>query len=234
MTTSSDAHFRWEPYPEPPPLPLPQSALRPPTRAWEYNPFLPLIHVPSDTNNLPAIPEPPLPPPPLYTLHIPYPEPPAYTWDSEKMQWVATHPLPLPELTPRKAAVLNRPGRAPYSLHDADPIWDATVNDAEVCPVDEANILTSEVAGKPGMHKVALDIDLPAKLLPSSTPGHWHLYIDCDVPWEVYTKLLDTLVEAGVIEVGYARASKLRGYTSVRPPWMPKTEDERANGGISR
>jgi hypothetical protein len=183
---------------------------------------------------LASVPPPPLSPVPLYVIHTPYPEPPVYTWDIETGQWVAHHPLPIPGLASRRADALNQSERAPRSLDGDDPVWDAGVSvDQHICGVDEANILTSEVTAKPGMHKLALDIDLPAKLMPTTTPGHWHLYIDHEMPWEVYVKVIDALAEAGVIEKGYARASKIRGYTSVRPPWLTKTEDEKHNGGGS-
>jgi hypothetical protein len=188
--------------------------------------------VPAD--QLAEVPPAPLPHPPLYVIHTPYPEPPVYTWDVKTRQWVENHPLPIPGLTPRKAAHLNQSERPPLSLHGNDPVWDAGVStDQEVVGVPEANILTSDVLGKPGVHKLVLDIDLPAKLVPTTTPGHWHLYIDHEMPWEAYVKVIDALAEAGVIEKGYARASKLRGYTSVRPPWLPKTEDEKSKGGGS-
>jgi hypothetical protein len=188
--------------------------------------------VPAD--QLAEVPPAPLPHPPLYVIHTPYPEPPVYTWDIETRQWVENHPLPIPGLTPRKAAQLNQSERPPLSLHGYDPVWDAGVStDQEVVAVPEANILTSDVLGKPGIHKLALDIDLPTKLVPTTTPGHWHLYIDHEMPWEAYVRIIDALAEAGIIEKGYARASKIRGYTSVRPPWLSKTEDEKSKGGGS-
>jgi hypothetical protein len=188
--------------------------------------------VPAD--DLASVPPPPLPPVPLYVIHTPYPEPPTYVWDVETSAWVGHHPLPVPNLTPRRASALNQSERAPLSLDGEDPVWDAGVSvDQEICGIEDANILTSDVAGKPGMHKLALDIDLPARLLPTTTPGHWHLYIDHEMPWDAYVRILDALAEAGVIEKGYARASKIRGYTSVRPPWLAKTENERNNGGGS-
>lgn len=138
---------------------------------------------------------------------------------------------PLPDVTPRRAVRLNGNIRAPLSLDGPDPEWDATINDAEVCELAKANILTSEAQGRPGIHKFMIDVDLPVVVMPSSTPGHWHLYIDVDIEWERYVALLRALAEAGVIEVGYARASIKRGYTSLRPPWIAKREDER--GGSS-
>lgn len=72
------------------------------------------------------------------------------------------------------------------------------------------------------MHAVVLDLDVPAYLIPSSTPGHSHLYIDVEIEEELYFKLLDVLAEARVVEAGYVGASKRRGSTCLRLPWVKK------------
>lgn len=97
--------------------------------------------------------------------------------------------------------------------------------EAEVADLDTANIITSEVRGKPGRHKPVLDIDLPVKLIPSSTEGHFHLMIDKEMDWEDYQRLLWVLADIGIVEEGYASASDERGYTAVRLPWISKDED---------
>jgi len=81
-----------------------------------------------------------------------------------------------------------------------------------------------------GMHRPVLDIDLPAALIPSSTPGHFHLYIDKQLTTSAYVRLLDALAEAGIIEQGYASVSEVRGYTSVRLPWVTKNAKAAADG----
>jgi hypothetical protein len=189
------------------------------------------------------------------------PAPPPLRYDPTSNQWVAADPAsddqppalptpsdpdwsfsppdpafelsaPLPNLVPGHARTLNTHSRAPLSLTGEDPEWDALVQPIE--PADSlatANVITSQVAGAPGMHKVAIDIDLPAVLIPSTTPGHYHLYIDQIMSWEVYTRLLDALAIAGVIEFGYARASKIRGCTSLRLPWIKKDPSEKGTSG---
>lgn len=99
---------------------------------------------------------------------------------------------------------------------------------------DKATVLTSEVASeeswlKPsGMHKPVLDIDLPVKVIDSSTPGHHHLLIDKEMTWDQYKKLLDVLAEVGIIEKGYSRVSQgSRKHTAVRLPWVKKEEGRR-------
>ena len=87
-----------------------------------------------------------------------------------------------------------------------------------------ADIITSKM-GNSKWHKVLLDIDHPAFLTESSTPGHYHLWIDCSVEWEKLQVMLVAMAEAGVIEAGYAEACMARGYTSLRPPWRHKCDE---------
>lgn len=98
----------------------------------------------------------------------------------------------------------------------------------------DANTISSRMVEQPAfegipemedemvMHAPVLDIDFPACLIPSSTPGHFHLYLDKPVPWLTYRTLLEALAEAGLIEEGYMRASIDRGATYVRKPTCTK------------
>lgn len=72
------------------------------------------------------------------------------------------------------------------------------------------------------LHRPVLDLDLNAALIPSATPGHFHLYIDKLIPWEDYSNLLIALEKCGIIEAGYMQASLDRGYSSARLPTKPK------------
>jgi hypothetical protein len=97
--------------------------------------------------------------------------------------------------------------------------------------LSDANVVSSKRIA-PGAndgetrHSLVLDIDHPAWLIPSTTPGHYHLYID--VPGglneSMYFAVLELLARAGVIEEGYANASKARGYSSARLPWIEKVQ----------
>lgn len=73
-------------------------------------------------------------------------------------------------------------------------------------------------------HVLALDIDVPAHLVQSSTPGHSHLYIEVPdgIPHHRYMALLSALADAKIIEDGYARISIKRGRTDLRLPWVRK------------
>lgn len=61
-----------------------------------------------------------------------------------------------------------------------------------------------------------------AFVVPSTTPGHGHLYVDHPTTWEAYQKLLNALVDHGILEPGYVGASEDRGWTCVRLPWVRK------------
>jgi len=114
-------------------------------------------------------------------------------------------------------------------------------DDEQRTPVEDLDLavvvssrMTDEAAAKVGpwsivgalnpaeMHRPVLDLDIDAKLLPSSTRGHWHLYLDRPMSWSVYQELLVALAKAGIVESGYAAAASRRGATHVRVPWMRK------------
>lgn len=75
------------------------------------------------------------------------------------------------------------------------------------------------------MHALVLDIDVPAWLVPSSTPGHSHLYVDLSVTEDDLWDFLDKAAAIGLVEVGYVSACKSRGMTSVRAPWIVKGQE---------
>lgn len=84
----------------------------------------------------------------------------------------------------------------------------------------DADVATSLLSS--GRHAPVLDIDVPHKLVPSTTQGHSHLYLDVPMSWWRYKRLLKALAKAGIIEKGYWRASRRRGFTAVRLPWVRK------------
>lgn len=88
--------------------------------------------------------------------------------------------------------------------------------------IKDVNIISSLVDGKPGIHRPVIDLDLSAALIPSSTHGHYQLYIDRELPWEIYLDLLRAMERAGIIQPGYLAASEERGHTAVRLPWVKK------------
>lgn len=90
-------------------------------------------------------------------------------------------------------------------------------------PSDEhpANLVSSLATD--GQHYPALDIDIPMKVVESSTPGHWHVYFPTvALTWGQYKDLLDALANAGILEQKYVDHSKIRGQTLLRPPGVDK------------
>jgi hypothetical protein len=59
-------------------------------------------------------------------------------------------------------------------------------------------------------------------LIPSSTPGHFHLVIERAMTWRSYKRLLKAMTRAGLLEKGFTTMAIRRGYTSVRVPWVKK------------
>lgn len=114
--------------------------------------------------------------------------------------------------------------------------WRGTSNDPDMATdrvrmdLADADVVSSALLGSDGepsdRHMVLLDIDHPAWLVKSSTPGKFHLYIEVPngIAWLDYQLLLDSLADCGVIEEGYANASKQRGATMLRLPWVKKEQ----------
>jgi hypothetical protein len=95
-------------------------------------------------------------------------------------------------------------------------------------PEMEANVVSSLTTD--GRHMPALDLDVPASLLPSSTPGHWHLYIDVPMSWWRYRRLLHQLYKAGIIEKGFYELAMSRKQTFVRRPGITKQNEAAFHG----
>lgn len=78
-----------------------------------------------------------------------------------------------------------------------------------------------------GGHSPVLDLDFEAALVPSTTPGHYHLYLDGLVlDDDTYAGLLEDLALAGVIQEGFANQYERHGQTFLRPPGVMKDPDD--------
>ena len=87
-------------------------------------------------------------------------------------------------------------------------------------PEEEANLISSKTES--GRHAPALDLDLPSRLVPSSTPGHYHLYVDVELSWPRYVILLLGLTLSGLMGPSYFAHSLRRRMTLVRKPGVRK------------
>jgi len=108
---------------------------------------------------------------------------------------------------------------------------DPMVNLEETKNLNEADIVTSqgrltefeEEFGLTPKHMVMFDCDVPVVVVPSSTPGHSHLYFPSSyVSKDMLFVLFDALADAGIVERGYVAASKARGFAALRLPWVHK------------
>lgn len=88
--------------------------------------------------------------------------------------------------------------------------------------VSQAQLISSELSARPGFHYLAIDVDMSAALVPSSTEGHYHLLIGHAMSWPTYEKVLVALNEAGIISDGYLGVAQRRKRTDLRTPWTHK------------
>jgi hypothetical protein len=129
-------------------------------------------------------------------------------------------------------------GHAFARIQDLSANSDGTLIHADT-PAEptEANLITSRALDQEGtldgtikrwgeeIHRPLLDIDFEAALIPSSSPGKFHLYLDKPMPRSTYNALLRALADAGVIERGFADSgmgSELG--TTLRLPWVKKED----------
>jgi hypothetical protein len=73
-----------------------------------------------------------------------------------------------------------------------------------------------------GNHLPLIDLDFPHQYLPSSTPGHGHLYLDREISWFRWVVLMIGLYSGGVVEKGYFWWSLRRGQNYLRKPGVLK------------
>lgn len=107
----------------------------------------------------------------------------------------------------------------PYTMEQVRRRWDPTMTGINAEP-PEPNLISS-LTDK-GTHAPAIDIDFPIHAIPSSTPGHFHLYIEKEMSWEDYEKLLRVLAQVGIIEEGYYAQSVKFKQSYLRLPYVKK------------
>lgn len=119
-----------------------------------------------------------------------------------------------------------------YKNVDFSSDYSGTDERTETTNPDHAQVISSEIRHSMGpftwggQHFVLLDLDVPAHLYPSTTPGHSHLYIEVPITWQQYEPLLNMLADLGVLEPGFVKVSKKRKATMLRLPWIKKEKHE--------
>jgi len=100
-----------------------------------------------------------------------------------------------------------------------------SLNDAEIIASEPRATSFDKAFGLTPKHMVMFDCDVPVMVIPSSTPGHSHIYFPNNyVAKDQLFNLLDAMADCGIVEPGYAAASKARGFTSLRLPWVRKQQ----------
>lgn len=107
-----------------------------------------------------------------------------------------------------------------YYKADLSPDYDGA--ERIECSKEEANVVSSLTQGFDNTHMPVLDIDYSAELIPSTTPGHFHLYLNREISWEQYRRLLLSMADCGLLEEGFMDASLGRGKSFVRLPHVKK------------
>lgn len=88
----------------------------------------------------------------------------------------------------------------------------------------EGNLISSLIA--PDMHLPALDLDLDHLYVPSSSPGHGHLYLTTPLSTARYHTLLSVLYSYGIVQRGILYQVEAHGMTTVRQPHVKKPQIE--------
>lgn len=107
----------------------------------------------------------------------------------------------------------------------------------EVFDLAEADLVSSEtrmhgarkLPRMPQTHQPVFDLDFAAELLPSSTPGHFHLYLNREISWRKYKKVLKAMMKAGLIEPGWYKMTVERHAGHLRAPALVKEESPRTD-----
>jgi hypothetical protein len=146
------------------------------------------------------------------------------------MPWASNEPTTIDQMPDVNGLIRKTEVKTPYpgQVHrwvDFDESSTDYEDDRPVMVTDHANVATSTIEGTLSVeHKLLVDIDLPCKLIESTTPGHFHFYVDKKISYKQLINILKAMSDAGIVEPGYYKASKSRGYTSVRLPWIKKVK----------
>lgn len=117
--------------------------------------------------------------------------------------------------------LFNQPDLEAYEKHKVMGDARAAVD------VSQANLISSEVSR--GKHMPVIDCDFGVQAIPSSTPGHYHLYLDQELTWDQYKALLDGFHKAGLIQDGWYDNAMSDERSYVRLPHIKKSPAKPVN-----
>lgn len=86
------------------------------------------------------------------------------------------------------------------------------------CYVSKTHIPDKEAGPGHFMHMPCIDLDFDCELYESRTRGHYHLYLNKEVPWDRYVTLLKALQGCGLVQRGWVEQSIREGHTTLRKP----------------
>jgi hypothetical protein len=157
--------------------------------------------------------------------------------------------------------LMIRAGRVPYKCNFDGTDYDEKDSDkpdgprVRVQKKEDGNAWSSKsrLGGDDGYHLPVFDVDhdpervltvltvrdvvalqfpeAPLRWVPSTTPGHYHVYMDYPILFSDYMIRLYYLTTLDIVEHGYGRASRKRGATFVRMEHVKKEtqpNDQRA------
>ena len=120
-----------------------------------------------------------------------------------------------------------------YSKNDLDEMQESGetgVDPVGTSDILKANLISSRVTGY-RKHRILLDIDHEAALIPSSTEGHYHLYINHLLTDEQMEKLVKVLEEIELIAPGNANQWWRHKALFLRLPWIKKRNENASSEG---
>lgn len=117
----------------------------------------------------------------------------------------------------KQVDVVPEPGTDQYSTGELVP---AEFQSYVMADKDSANLIGSLTPK--GTHLPTLDIDFPVYRVPSSTEGHYHLFIEKELTSLQYNKLMSALRYCELVQEGWYDTFKKMGCSFVRVPWIKK------------
>jgi len=70
--------------------------------------------------------------------------------------------------------------------------------------------------------EAAFRLTCPARLVSSSSEGHFHLYLETEIGWNAYLRLMRAMAEVGLLETGWVDLSERRKMAMLRKPGVKK------------